>query len=627
MDNSKKIVEACKLKVGDCLAIPYNLNIPRKDVYEVNLFELLADQEWVMVRGVNNTYPDIKKYARVHFDKKDYDNYTRRDSYPIAFIVSLKEKNKIKNIRNLSLAAKRDTVRIPPIIHVNKEFLKIIGLYVAEGYSRKVQGKLYQVYIAAENIEVREFIETTMKKLFGLKTTENKPDRLTYSSRILYYLFTSILKCGSSAYEKRIPSLFLNLPLKKQGYLLSGYFEGDGSVSKGDLRATFDTVSEGLLRDLDFMFGQMGIFIKNYTYTNYPGKKLQEFYKRKGRAIPQFTITKGTIQSIFMKKFVRHVDFISSRKRKILMELIRSKKATKIMQNYDKNTMVDTIVSLEDLPEEESYCLNVQGNEVIANSILTKQCDGDEACVMLLLDGLLNFSRSFLPKTRGATMDSPLVLTSVLYPSEVDDQVHGMEVIWKYPLEFYEAALEMKKPWEVKVNGKKIEQLGDRLNTPSQYEDFGFTHTVDDLNKGVKCSAYKTIPSMEEKILGQMDIAQRVRAVDMDDVAKLIIEKHLLKDIKGNLRKFSMQQFRCVGCNSKYRRPPLAGKCTNCNGKIIFTISEGSVVKYLGHSMMLAEKYDFSPYLKQTLDILQNDIDTVFGKEKEKQVGLTGFIG
>ncbi|MBI2112672.1 DNA polymerase II large subunit [Candidatus Woesearchaeota archaeon] len=258
---------------------------------------------------------------------------------------------------------------------------------------------------------------------------------------------------------------------------------------------------------------------------------------------------------------------------------------------------------------------------------MRRDCDGDEACVMLLMDALLNFSRQYLPERRGAkTMDSPLVLTAILYPSEVDDQVHGIDVVWKYPLEFYEAALEMKKPWEIKVDGKKIEQLGDRLNTPQQYENFGFTHSVEDFNKGVQCSAYKLLPSMEEKLIGQMDIAEKVRAVDMDDVAKLVIQKHLLKDIKGNLRKFSMQQFRCVGCNAKYRRPPLKGKCTACNGRIIFTISEGSVTKYLGHSLLLAERYDFSPYLKQTLNILKSNIDNVFGKEKEKQVGLAEFV-
>ena len=129
---------------------------------------------------------------------------------------------------------------------------------------------------------------------------------------------------------------------------------------------------------------------------------------------------------------------------------------------------------------------------------------------------------------------------------------------------------------------------------------------------------------MREKLFGQMDIAQKVRAVDMDDVARLVIERHFLRDIKGNFRKFSMQGFRCVTCNAKYRRPPLSSKC-HCGGKLLFTISEGSVIKYLGPSLELAERYAFSPYLKQTLDMLRINVDAVFGK-KDKQVGLGEFF-
>jgi len=260
---------------------------------------------------------------------------------------------------------------------------------------------------------------------------------------------------------------------------------------------------------------------------------------------------------------------------------------------------------------------------------LRRDCDGDEAAVMLLMDALLNFSRQFLPNTRGSTMDAPLVLTSFLDPTEVDDQVHGIDMVWKYPLEMYEASLELKNPWEVKYGPekKKVEQLSDRLGTERQYEGYGFTHHVDNFNKGIQCSAYKTLPSMEEKLFGQMEIAKKVRAVDMDDVAKLVIQKHFLRDIKGNLRKFSMQQFRCVKCNDKYRRPPLINKCVTCGGRLIFTISEGSVVKYLIPSLKLAEKYDFSPYLKQTLDMVKEQVDMIFGKEKEKQVGLGSFMG
>ncbi len=255
------------------------------------------------------------------------------------------------------------------------------------------------------------------------------------------------------------------------------------------------------------------------------------------------------------------------------------------------------------------------------HSAQRRDCEGDENCVMLLMDSLLNFSRHYLPNNRGATQDTPLVLTSILTPSEVDDMVFDMDLVWEYPLELYEAAQEYKDPREI-----KIEQLINRLGKESQFEDWGFTHDVSDMNIGIVWSAYKKIPSMMEKVLGQMEIASKIRAVDEIDVARLTIERHFIRDIKGNLRKFSMQQFRCVACNEKFRRPPLSGKCTKCNGKLIFTISQGSIVKYLAPSMQLAEHYNVSNYLKQTLELTKQRIEGVFGREKEKQEGLTKWF-
>ena len=131
---------------------------------------------------------------------------------------------------------------------------------------------------------------------------------------------------------------------------------------------------------------------------------------------------------------------------------------------------------------------------------------------------------------------------------------------------------------------------------------------------------------MLDKVRGQMALAEMIRAVDTDDVARLVIERHFIRDIRGNLRKFSMQQFRCSKCNRKYRRPPLIGKCLKCDGKIIFTISEGSIVKYMKPSLELANKYRLSPYLKQSLEITKSRIESLFGKEKETQSGLTSWF-
>ncbi len=252
------------------------------------------------------------------------------------------------------------------------------------------------------------------------------------------------------------------------------------------------------------------------------------------------------------------------------------------------------------------------------HAAMRRDCDGDESCVMLALDGLLNFSRKYLPESRGArTMDAPLVLSSKLIPAEVDDQVHGLDVAWQYPLELYRAAMEYKNPWDI-----KIEQIKNLLGTERQYEKMGFTHDTDNFNLGVNYSAYKVLPSMAEKLEGQMKLAEQIDAVDENEVAKFVINKHFIKDTKGNLRKFSTQQVRCIKCNAKYRRVPLAGKCTKCGGRVIFTVAQGSVIKYFEPMKKLSTGYDVGEYIRQSLDILELRINSVFGKDKEKQEAL-----
>ncbi len=256
------------------------------------------------------------------------------------------------------------------------------------------------------------------------------------------------------------------------------------------------------------------------------------------------------------------------------------------------------------------------------HAAMRRDADGDEACVMLVMDALLNFSRQFLPDTRGGrTMDAPLVLTAKLVPAEVDDMAHRLDIGWKYPLELYEASLQYKMPDEV-----KIELLGSRLNTPAQYEGMGFTHSLSNINLGIVVSAYKTLPSMEDKLKGQMILAEKIRAVDTSDVARLVIDKHFIKDIKGNLRKFSTQQFRCITCNKKFRRPLLIGKCDACGGRIIFTVSHGAVVKYADLAVNLAAKYKVPAYVQQTLMLTKKRIEDVFGRESEKQVNLQSWF-
>jgi len=257
------------------------------------------------------------------------------------------------------------------------------------------------------------------------------------------------------------------------------------------------------------------------------------------------------------------------------------------------------------------------------HAAMRRDCDGDEAALMLLLDVLINFSRSFLPSHRGGTQDAPLVLNGKIYAREVDEQILDFELVDSYPLELYEKAENNFHSSQV-----FIETVKERISKGRDpYKKTGFTHRTENMNEGVNCSSYKTLPTMREKVENQMKLCERLRSVDHSDVARLIIDRHFMRDLKGNLRKFSQQNFRCGKCNTIFRRPPLNGKCPNCpNGNIIFTISYGSIIKYLEPAISLAENYSVPEYIKQDLELTKKYIESIFGKESDKQESINKWF-
>ncbi|HWR64090.1 MAG TPA: DNA polymerase II large subunit [Candidatus Thermoplasmatota archaeon] len=252
-----------------------------------------------------------------------------------------------------------------------------------------------------------------------------------------------------------------------------------------------------------------------------------------------------------------------------------------------------------------------------------RNADGDEDGLMLLMDALLNFSHAYIPDKRGGKMDLPLILTTRLDPSEVDKEAHNLDTLSRYPLEFYEATLRHEHSKNLE---SKMGLVASRLGTELQYEQFGFTHDTDNISEGPKESLYKTLKTMMEKMNVQLSLAAKIRAVDEADVAYKVIERHFLPDILGNLRAFSKQSVRCPLCNTTYRRIPLQGVCTKCNGKLTLTVHEMSVKKYLNISKEIAEKYNLPLYAKQRIALVEKSIDSMFVSDKVKNTKLTDFF-
>ena len=251
-----------------------------------------------------------------------------------------------------------------------------------------------------------------------------------------------------------------------------------------------------------------------------------------------------------------------------------------------------------------------------------RNCDGDEDSVILLLDSLINFSRSFLPDKRGGLMDAPLVLSVRIDPNEIDKEAHNLDVTPAYPVSLYEAAERFVSPKEIEP---EVDTVSKRIGSVLQYEGFGYTHETSNVAQGPLASAYGE-GSMAEKIDKQLNLALRIRAVDPNDVVARIVVHHFLPDLIGNLKAFSSQQVRCTKCGEKYRRIPLRAKCLACGGNLTLTVHQSSVKKYLEISKRISQQFEVSNYLRQRIGLIEDAITSLFTNDKTQDLKLDDFF-
>jgi DNA polymerase II large subunit len=266
--------------------------------------------------------------------------------------------------------------------------------------------------------------------------------------------------------------------------------------------------------------------------------------------------------------------------------------------------------------------LNVCYAHPIWHSAKRRDCDGDEDALMLALDMLLNFSREYLPAQIGGIMDAPLLLIPIVSPSEVQRQAHDFDIAGLYPIEFYE------KTWE-NIEARHLSHIIDliehRLGTEAQFEGYKYTLPVTDINLGNTESAYKRLKTMIEKLSSQLELAEKLEAVDAKKVALKVLTTHFIRDIAGNLRAFSTQGFRCKSCSKRFRRLPISGKCLICGGQLTLTVYRGGIEKYLEAAQSLVEKYGLPKYYAQRILIMKEEINSLFESKKPRQISLTDF--
>ncbi len=142
---------------------------------------------------------------------------------------------------------------LPEKINITKGFLRLVGYYLAEGYTRidPCKGTVGFVFGAKEKDYIKDTI-SLMRKVFGISPTKlySLPNAVNinfYSARLARFFAKNF---GKGAQDKHLPFWVMRLPSEKQEGILCGLYRGDGYVDIKRQRAKYVTISKQLVYQL-----------------------------------------------------------------------------------------------------------------------------------------------------------------------------------------------------------------------------------------------------------------------------------------------------------------------------------------------------------------------------------------
>jgi len=536
--------------------------------------------------------------------------------------------------QNARIGMTRDNKPLSPYIQFTNQFARLLGYFITEGYIRD-ERNCYQINFSVPNPTLRKHLHQLIKGALGSSPYYKRDNhQLCHSSRIHAYLFAYAWKIGKNTLNKRIPHFIFNASENHRLNFLSAVIDGDGSIIPRSCRTTIYTGNRKLAEDYCLLLSTLGVFARlSKTKGSRFGKKVLKQYEELGLE-PKETTDLIHVNIPGRENIPILTNLTLKHKQKIakIQEIIQNGfPEVQRLSKISDSLIADKIKKVEFIRSEApSYCLEVEpiNPEIpayhnIANNTLLciGQCDGDEDSLLLALDPMINFSRAYLPASRGGTMDTPLVLSVTVTPKEIDDEAHNIDGTGVYPLEFYQQAMHFVHPKEVEDIFDLVAHRVVNHHIGLTAESYGlqYSHDTSDINRGPRKTTYTKLKTMEEKVERQLALGSRISAVDVQDMAQRLLDSHFFPDIFGNIRAFATQKFRCTSCNEKFRRIPLVGVCRKCSGKLVLTVTKAGITKYVELAARIVRDFRLPRYYQQRIDLAKRVIDSIFPPDEPSQ--------
>jgi hypothetical protein len=264
-----KWIRAYEINIGDYVCIPKfskNYDIDRKSVsYWINSLDSLCelDGETIVEKTPNNkpftlSVRDINKRFGISRNclKNIIDNgFEKCHKGTIVKLNNAIKSSSIKGVCSIEdwiiyiKNQKFNYSYIPKNIPINRDYAKLVGLWIGDGCYKKTSG--ISIFLNPSDIDALSFLRKYLKDL-GIRYREclpkDKKALITFDiqSRIIYRMFNQIFgKVYSSS--KFIPDSFMYNRELLEGVLVCLIWS-DGSLSEG--RISFDTISERLMNNV-----------------------------------------------------------------------------------------------------------------------------------------------------------------------------------------------------------------------------------------------------------------------------------------------------------------------------------------------------------------------------------------
>jgi thymidine phosphorylase/intein/homing endonuclease len=370
-----------EIKVGDYLAVPRKV-IENNVIEEIDLInELLKlpfeETSHIYVVGLKKV-PEVKKYLTTSQKVNDLTPLNLLRKIEVNFS---KEKVKLKIKHGKPISA---------LIKVNKEFVRLLGYYIAEGF---INENGICIDFGSHERELIENVKKCVKSVFGINATETFPHKTAVHvciyNKLLGFIFEKVFKLGKSSSEKEVPFIIFNISSKLQLEFLRAYFRGDGYFRRG-YEAIVATVSEKLMIGLTYLFSNLGISFsiskkpagyRNFSHYISRTKKSFFIYTQTNRLLERESSTAAYLNFIPIREsnlfLLAHNPLLKGwENRRILrrQKYITFKKMQQLLRNYidvEKATEEDIKIlkELEKIVKGEIGFLPVKKSEEIdANS-------------------------------------------------------------------------------------------------------------------------------------------------------------------------------------------------------------------------------------------------------------------